>query len=504
MSLPLAAPRRGASPWLMPALGIAVLGAASVPLAVAVGEVSPKILLAALVAAAGLAALTLAGHLKHTLLFAFVLALTYNRQFYSFEWLHGDLGGRGLYWCPSDLCLVGLLLLWPLERAMARAKGLPEAPDRTPPGTAIWLIPLVAVALVSAFAGSEPVGSLMEVARYGKVALMLVYLRHNLDRSSCLVVLGALAAVILTQAPIAVLQVAFASGQNGLTQIFQTSEPSELARRAAGTLGHPNFLAPYLLLIVPPFAALAVGLWRTRLGLVCAGIAGAGVLTIVLSQSRAPIVLVVLAIVGIVVMLTLRRLLPPLRAVALAVAAATLLVLATIPLAGMIEKRLVGDLGASVDFRAGYNEAAIRMWEKSPALGVGPNNFGLEIRHYSPDLYVVMALDALATKEAREKVHLRSVAPVHNVYLLVLSEQGFLGLCAFLLYLGRAFVLSWRGSKQAPAVEGLFATGVFCALLAEAAQQQLDYSLMWDPLLSTLAVLIGLCQSIAAQRADPA
>lgn len=492
---------RQAPARLLPALGIAALGAAAVPLAVAVGEVSPKVLLAGLVAAAGLAALALAGHLKHALLFCFVVALTYNRQFYSFDWLHGDLGGRGLYWCPSDVFLLGLLILWPLERAVARATGRPLAPSRTGPSTAVWLLPLIAVATLSSLVGSEePIGSLTEVYRYTKIAVLLVYLRHNLDRRTSLVAVAALGGVILMQAPISVLQVAFASGQNGLTQIFQTSEPSELARRAAGTLGHPNFLAPYLLLIVPPFAALGLGLWRTRLGYLCALLAGAGALTIVLSQSRAPIVLVSLAVVAIVGILTHRRLMPPLRAVALTVAAATLLVLATIPLLGVIEKRLVGDLGASVDFRAGYNEAAIRMWEKSPVLGVGPNNFAAEIRHFAADRYVLMTLDALSTDQARDKVHLRSVAPVHNVYLLIASEQGFLGLCAFLLFLGRAVLLSWRASRRAPAVEGLFATGVLCGLLAEAAQQQLDYSMMWDPLLSTLALLVGLCQSIAAQR----
>lgn len=494
----LPAPPGGRLPAL---LGLLALGGLSVPLAVAVGEVSPKILIAGLAGAALLAALTIAGQLKHTLLFAFVVALTYNRQFYSFDWLHGDLGGRGLYWCPSDICLAGLVALWPIERLMRRRAGL--APEPVPPSTAIWMLPMIGVAAVSALDSVEPVGSLVEVSRYLKIALILVYLRHNLDRKASLVVVGALTAVILVQAPISALQVAFASGQNGLTQILQAGEPGELARRASGTLGHPNFLAPYLLLVVPPFAAVALGLPRTRVGLAAGLVALAGTATVVLSQSRAPTALTGLAVAVVVVLLTARRLMGPLRAVALTVAAASLLILATIPLAGLVEKRLTGDFGASVDFRASYNEAAIRMWESSPVVGVGPNNFAMEIRHYAPDLYVLMALDALSTDEARGKVHLRSVAPVHNVFLLVLSEQGVFGLFAFLLLLGRMLVVAWQGARRAPQVEGLFALGAACAIVIQFIQQQLDYSMLWDPLLSTLVVLFALCQRIAATGDRP-
>ncbi|WP_026190773.1 O-antigen ligase family protein [Methylobacterium sp. WSM2598] len=485
---------------LAPLLAVGLLGIASVPLAGSLETVSPRLLLVGVAGLAALAAVVLAGLLRPVLLALFVVALTYNRQYYDFDWLHGDLGGRGLYWCPADVCLVGLLLLWPIERALR----LPAPPRPTRGGPVLWLLPLIAVGLLSAASSTEPLGSTVEIVRYLKLALLLLYLQYNLDARGLTIIVAALAAVILLQTPISVLQAAFASGQNGLSQIFQSSEPAELARRAAGTLGHPNYLAPYLLLITPPFIAVALGLRGSWIGRAAALVALSGTLTICLTQSRGPIALLLVTTLVLIALMTARRALRALRAVGLIVAGAVLLVAVVAPLAPAIEKRLSGDFGASVDFRAAYNDAATRMWESSPILGVGPNNFGLEIRHYSPDLYVLMALDALSSNESRNKVHLRSTAPVHNVYLLVLSELGLLGLIGFVLFLLRGLVLAWRASAASSQVTGLFALGLFCGIIAEYVQQLIDYSLLWDPLLFTFTLLMGVMHAIVAtQEAHP-
>jgi O-antigen ligase len=484
---------------LAPLVAVGLLGLASVPLAVSVETMSPRLLLVGVAGLAAFAAIVLAGLLRPVLLGLFVVALTYNRQYYSFDWLHGDLGGRGLYWCPADVCLAGLLLLWPVERALR----LP-APRPSRGGPVLWLLPLMAVGLFSATQSAEPLGSTVETVRYLKLALLLIYLQYNLDARGLGVIVAALAGVILLQTPISILQAAFASGQNGLSQILQSSEPAELARRAAGTLGHPNYLAPYLLLITPPFIAVALGVRGSWIGIAAALVAVSGSLTIVLTQSRGPIALLLITVLVLLALMTARRALAALRAVGLIVAGAVLLVAVVAPLAPAIEKRLSGDFSASVDFRAAYNDAAVRMWESSPMLGVGPNNFGLEIRHYSPDLYVLMALDALSSDESRNKVHLRSTAPVHNVYLLVLSELGLLGLIGFLLFLLRGLVLAWTASAASSRVMGLFALGLFCGIIAEYVQQLIDYSLLWDPLLFTITLLMGVMHAInTAQEGAP-
>ncbi|GJE04188.1 O-antigen ligase family protein [Methylobacterium isbiliense] len=484
---------------LTPLLAVGLLGLASVPLAASLETTSPRLLLVGVAGLAAFATIVLAGLMKPVLLALYVMALTYNRQYYSFDWLHGDLGGRGLYWCPSDLCLVGLLLLWLVERVLRQS-----APRPSRRGPVLWLLPLIAVGLLSAANSAEPIGSTVEIVRYLKLALLLIYLQYNLDTRGLVVIGSALAGVILLQTPISILQAAFASGQNGLSQIFKSSEPAELARRAAGTLGHPNYLAPYLLLITPPFIAVALGLRGSWIGKAAALVAASGTLTIGLTQSRGPIALLLVTVLVLIALMTARRSLPALRAVGLIVAGAVLLVAVVAPLAPAIEKRLSGDFSASVDFRAAYNDAAVRMWEASPMLGVGPNNFGVEVRHYSPDLYVLMALDALSSNEARNKVHLRSTAPVHNVYLLVLSELGLLGLIGFLLFLLRGFALAWTASVTSSRATGLFALGLFCGIVAEYVQQLIDYSLLWDPLLFTITLLMGVMHAIiAAQEGTP-
>lgn len=57
---------------------------------------------------------TLLRDLTLVLLAALVIAISYNRQFYSFDVLVGDYGPRGLYWTLADaasLAILGALLL---------------------------------------------------------------------------------------------------------------------------------------------------------------------------------------------------------------------------------------------------------------------------------------------------------------------------------------------------------------------------------------------------------
>jgi hypothetical protein len=51
---------------------------------------------------------------------------------------------------------------------------------------------------------------------------------------------------------------------------------------------------------------------------------------------------------------------------------------------------------------------------------------------------------------------------------------------------------------------GLFALGLFCGIIAEYVQQLIDYSLLWDPLLVTITLLMGVMHAInTAQEGAP-
>ncbi len=68
--------------------------------------------------------------------------------------------------------------------------------------------------------------------------------------------------------------------------------------------------------------------------------------------------------------------------------------------------------------RGEYIEAAFKLWEKSPILGVGLNNF------IPADQNLLLSGPS------------RFLQPVHNIFLLTLSETGFLGLLGLLGLLG--------------------------------------------------------------------
>jgi putative inorganic carbon (hco3(-)) transporter len=460
-------------------------------LAVASFDLRQLFLLGAGATCIGLAVLS--GRAKDIFLFFYAVSITYNRQYYSFDWLHGDLGVRGLYWCPSDIFLLLLLATWFYERA----RGYPR-PEPTS-SLAAWFIPLLAVATISTLASSEPVGSTMELLRLGKLAVLLVYLRYNLDGRAALIVVAGLAAAVCLQGLVSALQVAFGTGQGGLSSITASNGAGELAYRASGTLGHPNLVAPYLLLIVPGFAAMAVGLWRSPLGLVSGIVAAIGVLTVVLTQSRAPIVNLGAALSLLMVFLLWRRLVPPVRAVGVAIVGLVVVSAVAIPLAGPIHERLVGDFQQSVEFRDDYNKAAIGMWQAQPFVGRGPNSFVLHLDQFSPRMKSIH--DMLREQAEQTGTNVRTTAPVHNVYLLILAELGLFGLLAFGVFFGRAVVLASRSAALAPSPGGLFSAGLCFGLLGMLFQQIVDYSLWWDPLLFTLAVLMGVCARLEADRA---
>lgn len=75
----------------------------------------------------------------------------------------------------------------------------------------------------------------------------------------------------------------------------------------------------------------------------------------------------------------------------------------------------------SVVVRQQLNIAAVKIWQSSPLFGVGLGNF------------LVRLPEALPTRT------IYFLQPVHNIYLLLLSEVGVVGLLFFVWFLQKAF-----------------------------------------------------------------
>jgi len=101
----------------------------------------------------------------------------------------------------------------------------------------------------------------------------------------------------------------------------------------------------------------------------------------------------------------------------------------------------------SVKDRYALWTAAVGMWTNHPVTGVGIKNFPIFMNTYIPLSF------AGGTGESSVEI----MSP-HNMYMLVLSEQGFLGILAFLGFLSSLGAgAAWRlGNFDKSSTEGIF------------------------------------------------
>ncbi|RGP36321.1 O-antigen ligase family protein [Pseudotabrizicola alkalilacus] len=432
-------------------------------------------------------------NLLATLLFTLCIALSYNRQFYSFDTLLGDYGSFGLFWTMSDAMML-VIMLAALARRGVRARTLLSPPRQL--SIEIPLLLLITVMALSSLQTDPLPPAVFETLRIGKYLIYFLVLRAVLDRDLARVLLAGLGLMVALQFALGAVQVALGAGGSGIGSLAE--QTGELARRATGTTGHPNMYAPFLLM--PALGFIAIGasgrsLLVHRLSL---GLGGAGALAIVLSQSRAPVAAFLVGLACLAGMFLARRILPAPRVIGAAVVCAMLGLLAVAPLAGKIIDRLTGDLKGSVEFRADYNAAAIGIWRLDPVLGVGPAGFVPNLPAFHPDYARVNA----DIQPARKVANVRAIAPVHNVYLWILAELGILGLTAFVLFLAsaaRLFLQAGRGERPV----NRFFIGVFWGFLGLCAVQLTDFSLWWDHQLMILTLLLALAAFVRDERRVP-
>jgi len=428
---------------------------------------------------------------KRVFLFAWILALTYNRQYFSFDAVLGDNGPQGLYWIPADPFFAVLLLLWACRLTTSR---------RFPPitGRALWpwITPfLAACALSTVFADRIQWGG-FEFVRIIKFALIIAYVRYNFGRAEWWTCVAALACAVMLQSTLSILQTTLNVGSH-LGALFGRSEVDvgvtlELMgrrqHRGAGTMAHPNFLGPYLLLVIPMFVSLALTARQASLRIVCAIVATVGLAGVACTLSRLPWVVTVLEICLVLIALTWLRLVKARFSLGLVAVGGFVFLLALVPFAGVIEQRVHSDLRDSYKFRIRYNHAAMQMWSESPYFGVGLNNFRLHLADYAPDL------EALQVKgdSARTKYNLRTIAPVHNLYLLVLCETGIVGLAGFIVLVFGVLRIGLSASRTTESACAAACCGLLVGIFGQLLQQTMDFSLWIDPAWYTFALIIAL------------
>ena len=250
--------------------------------------------------------------------------------------------------------------------------------------------------------------------------------------------------------------------------------------RPTGTVVHPIFLAALLAPIGCVALSLAIVLRRTRTRLLCLGVAGLAFAPIVLTQARAS-----LAAAGITVCLLLLAMLRSgrltMRPILVAFGVAMILGLVFME---PIQQKLEDNLGTSqfeleIESRLELNGVAMAMIADSPLLGVGLNQFETVEPQY--DQYGLIFAGN----------------PVHNIYLLVASETGLVGLAGFLAL----YVVAIRSAlRAARASDPLFVgvgAGITAALVFFAIEELLSFALRQEMPLALFWILFGLAVACA-------
>lgn len=428
------------------------------------------------------------GKPKEVLLTFYVLGLTYNRMYYApFEQVFGSAPGQGLYWIPADLMLVGLVATSLIERGLGRD----TVPPRVNEFAAAPVLPFLVAALLSTLAAERMDLAAVDTFRIVKFTLLLVWLHRNMTRSLWLTLVAALALSMTLQATLGTLQVVFKAGQSLLSIVGAGGPdalPEEIDNRARGTLGHPNMIAPYLLMLAPGAFGVALFSRDTLLRLLALGVTVICIAGMVATKSRGPGVLLLVALVGVALTAVWLRTLSVKALLGAGIWATLAVALALLPFLHDIIERFRGDFGVSITFRANYNHVGMLVFSENPLLGIG---FGGSPERMAQLWWVIE--DEL--RQVARFAHLASVragAPIHNVYVLMLAEAGALGFLGFCILLVTVILRGIRGTALTDAGSRGVCVGLTFGMLVQVVQQTIDFSLWWDPSFFTLALIAAV------------
>ena len=419
--------------WLCAGLigiGLGLVALATATLGVEVWAVATLLLLF-------LAVALMIGQLQKLLLAVIILEIPiqidksylYNEEAASFS----ALGGFNI--SLTTLCLFALYALW-----LAELLAMPQPEQGSPKPVSVSKAPFLYVTIValSIFVASDAMLALFEVNLLVQALLIFIYVAFRVRtpqdvRYVMLVLMIGLFLQCILMGILAITRESFAIGTVTARIDFGT--------RVGGTVGSPNSTASYFTLLLASllgFSCTPVSRPLRRASLL---IFGLGALAILLTLSRG-------GLTGFVISMMVFCLVAW-RMQWLSIKVPLLLLLfSLIPLwlyGDQLALRLFGDDDGAASARLPLMRLALRMIGDHPILGVGANNFATVWNPYlTPDITF-------------EWIH-----TVHNKYLLVWTETGILGLCAFLGFLLSTVrrgwrIVQWNDPRYSPLALGLTA-----------------------------------------------
>lgn len=248
--------------------------------------------------------------------------------------------------------------------------------------------------------------------------------------------------------------------------------------QATGTFTHQNLLGMICLFVTFPFFALLLAGrkgWLTPLVILASGVIE------VLTVSRAAMGIAGLGYAAVFTLSAMRRFTLR-KGLVLLIAAVVVAVLVPLALASIQQRGAVNEMDQSDAARRALNTEAAIILSEYP-LGVGANQ------------YVVVAQEGGYRLPGSEWG-----APVHNVYLLVAAETGYLGLITFVVFLLCPLTMALRcGWRHVRDLRGQLLIGLGVALLAVYTQSYFEWVFLGNEPQYILALEMGMVASLAQQ-----
>lgn len=351
-------------------------------------------------------------------------------------WRTGDEGQALLHITLSDIASVVLIGV-----VVVRTMWRPSVTDgrRLASWVMLPLLGLVVASTVATFFATDPLSSLSGAVRQIQLLVMVplaAYLSYR-QKADIRLVLAA------------VLGLGIVQGAIGITQYVTNTGASFGGEdvRAVGTFGAYNIMALPGVVATALMVSVAIALVHRG---AARGWAIAAMTVLVpalgMSLSRGYWLATAVGVLAVVAIVDRRKAAVLVLAGSLGVAG--MLAMAAGGATNPVVDRLVGSTGIvtepdqSVQDRYALWAAAKGMWQDNPVTGVGIKNFA-DYR----DSYVDFNFSGVSDiADAQGGFRQVSLLTPHNLYLLVLSEQGMVGALAYLLFL---VSLGWAGTSRA-------------------------------------------------------
>lgn len=267
--------------------------------------------------------------------------------------------------------------------------------------------------------------------------------------------------------------------------VFSIIQRLQGVTQASGTMGHQNLLglATHFALLLSLASMLAGDRrWLPKIGVIGGGIA------VILTGSRATTGLAGAGLVVLVILSLLRhRTAFKMRVAGIGLA----VLLAGAPIAYLtLEHRFATQSDAGdYDERKAFETAARAMWTDHP-MGVGANQ------------YVVKAnTGGYSTRAGVAWVSSSRNANVHNTYLLIGAETGYLGLVSFILLFALAIVSALRLAWARPrGPSGEIALGAAVTLIVVALHCLYEWVFVTWIIQYLFAITLGLVAGLGVER----